>query len=407
MKNNKKLVVWGAGNMSDIFLENYCKELPEFIIDNDKSKAGMYFHGLLIKHPDEIDEWKNLHIIIASKADYTISNQLMDYGLEPIEDFKSYREFICDYISMKDVENVLKENLLSTEEIETFEFRVLNRMEYEKVYNSHKSFINYENILAGLLWEIPGKQGIYYGKCEVCNTESKMMIDFMFANGKRPAWRESVVCPECLCNSRMRFISQKVLKEYEKGMKVYMYERITNTYMKLANKIDNLVGSEYFGDSYVSGQMISGVEDINGNLLNEPIMHQNALNLSFENNSFDIMISCDVFEHVTDYEKAFSEAARCLKEGGKLIMTVPLYYNQDETEIRAIIDENGEIKHLMEPQYHGNPMSGQGSLAFQIFGWDIVDKLKKCGFKDSYAVAYYGVNKGYLGYLPVYFEAIK
>lgn len=47
--------------------------------------------------------------------------------------------------------------------------------------------------------------------------------------------------------------------------------------------------------------------------------------LPFNKNSFDFITSLDVLEHVYDTELIFSELARILKSGGKILITVPYY----------------------------------------------------------------------------------
>ncbi|MEO8286931.1 MAG: class I SAM-dependent methyltransferase [Chloroflexota bacterium] len=53
-----------------------------------------------------------------------------------------------------------------------------------------------------------------------------------------------------------------------------------------------------------------------------------ALNLPYEDNSFDIVLLFDVFEHVTDVGKAADEVARVLKPGGVFHCFVPCEGNR-------------------------------------------------------------------------------
>ncbi len=50
-----------------------------------------------------------------------------------------------------------------------------------------------------------------------------------------------------------------------------------------------------------------------------------ATALPLKENSFDAVLSFDVFEHIQDDKKAISECRRVLKKGGKLIFTVPAW----------------------------------------------------------------------------------
>jgi SAM-dependent methyltransferase len=51
-----------------------------------------------------------------------------------------------------------------------------------------------------------------------------------------------------------------------------------------------------------------------------------AYRVPFDSASFDFVFSCEVFEHVADYEAALSEIARVLKPGGISIHTFPARY---------------------------------------------------------------------------------
>ena len=49
----------------------------------------------------------------------------------------------------------------------------------------------------------------------------------------------------------------------------------------------------------------------------------NMLELPFKTDAFDCIICVDVIEHVEDDTRAIFEMCRCLKEGGKFVITVP------------------------------------------------------------------------------------
>lgn len=51
-----------------------------------------------------------------------------------------------------------------------------------------------------------------------------------------------------------------------------------------------------------------------------------ATNMTFANDSVNIVIGIEVFEHIPDLEKVFSEIARVLVPGGKCYMTVPFEF---------------------------------------------------------------------------------
>jgi SAM-dependent methyltransferase len=47
--------------------------------------------------------------------------------------------------------------------------------------------------------------------------------------------------------------------------------------------------------------------------------------LPYGDESFDLMVACDVIEHVADDGRVFDELSRVLKPGGRLIFSVPLH----------------------------------------------------------------------------------
>jgi len=75
--------------------------------------------------------------------------------------------------------------------------------------------------------------------------------------------------------------------------------------------------------------------------------------------------------------------------------------------VRARLDAKGEVEHLLPPEIHGNPISGEGSLCFQNFGWDILDTLRASGFSKASAHLYWAPWLGHLGLAMFIFSAQK
>lgn len=98
---------------------------------------------------------------------------------------------------------------------------------------------------------------------------------------------------------------------------------------------------------------------------------ENLEKMTFADNSFNLIITQDVLEHVLEPGRAFSEVARVLKKGGAHVFTVPYYY-WNQTLVRAEATEQG-INYLEEKDYHGNPVDPNGSLVVREWGYDITD----------------------------------
>lgn len=108
---------------------------------------------------------------------------------------------------------------------------------------------------------------------------------------------------------------------------------------------------------------------------------QDVQKLTYPDNSFDVCTCTEVFEHVANDVKGFSEIYRVLTEGGVFVFTVPLRNNTKTVERAVLV--NGKVEHLLEPEYHGDHLRGDGMvLCFRNYGTDIVDRVASVAFKD-------------------------
>lgn len=97
--------------------------------------------------------------------------------------------------------------------------------------------------------------------------------------------------------------------------------------------------------------------------------------MTFADNSFDLLITQDVLEHVLTPARAFQEIARTLKPGGAHIFTVPLYKGT-ETTVRAV-EHNGEVQYLQDKVFHSNPVNKNGSLVVTDWGDDLLQRIEE------------------------------
>jgi SAM-dependent methyltransferase len=97
--------------------------------------------------------------------------------------------------------------------------------------------------------------------------------------------------------------------------------------------------------------------------------------LTFNDSSIDILISSDVLEHVSDIQSAILETKRVLRAGGFHLFTVP---PKSKTVQRAKVIED-KIVHILEPEYHLDPLDQSGILVYWDFGLDAVELFKAGG----------------------------
>jgi len=271
---------------------------------------------------------------------------------------------------------------------ENLEYVLRNRAEYEDITRRHAELFFRDWLMHDTVLSLPREQIHFFpqhGYCDICQKE----VDFRLEN----IWgctTEGLGCSSCGLNMRLRYIFSKIRELYRLGHKVYISEEVTRFHAILKDQIPGLVGSEYDPASELKN-----------------VRHEDSTCLSFADDSFDLVLSNDVFEHVFDYRAAFREAYRVLKPGGQFLFHIPFHVERDETTVRAVLYENGEIQNLEPPVYHGNPISEQGALLINDFGWDILDDVSGCGFQDVHIKMRRDYEKGYLGALCFVFYAKK
>ena len=121
-----------------------------------------------------------------------------------------------------------------------------------------------------------------------------------------------------------------------------------------------------------------------------PTTHQDLQRISFRDESLDMVISAEVFEHVPDPYRAHREIFRVLAPGGSHVFTVPADINPAANDTRlSMIDGEGKLWHRdsvtgfdKPPLYHGDPMHPKdGILVFTIFGArQMLERLCAIGF---------------------------
>lgn len=131
---------------------------------------------------------------------------------------------------------------------------------------------------------------------------------------------------------------------------------------RLARECRGYIGSHYY-------------DDVPRGQTKDFFQSEDLQALTFADQSLDLHVHLDVMEHVNRPDKCLHEMARTLKIGGMAIFTTPIYQERTSTQRRAIYFEDG-VEHLAEPEYHGNPISGEGALVTFHFGQDISDLMR-------------------------------
>lgn len=260
---------------------------------------------------------------------------------------------------------LLKEYLIPEEYRNRIDIVLRSKAEFQDAYGKYVFLRRFELFLNEV--NDNASDFIFPCKCEVCGKIQNMVLGNMKLKieGKiYPNWRESLICPECACNNHIRFWIGKIRKEYREGMKVLLYEYGSSLYLYTKHYVRDVVACECDSNKKPLNQK----DDLK--------MYQDPCKLDYPSNYFSLVIVNDLWEKIENVDIALKEAARVVKKDGKLIFT-------------TVFNANSEVS-----------IPG-------IFGWDILDRLKNFGFRDAYVKADFSIEEGYLGYLPMYFEAVK
>lgn len=196
-------------------------------------------------------------------------------------------------------------------------------------------------------------------------------------------WRESGACSVCGAITRTRMAAEWFHRAAQ-GMdspRVYITEQLTPLYKALRPAFAELAGSEYTPDLQARAAATRRLASFLGDQ-QAAIQHEDVCDLSFADQSLDLIGSFDVLEHVPDYVRALREFRRVLRDGGQLLLTAPFLNASSTTLTRASVD--GEtIIHYEPPEFHGNPtIPGDGVLCFYHFGWDLLEALRSAGLRS-------------------------
>jgi hypothetical protein len=222
----------------------------------------------------------------------------------------------------------------------------------------------------------------FRGLCSICGSKGE------FAPRPGHSTREGFACPNCRAALRWRDQASIILDEFSKGRSISLpnlvasgrlndktiYEpALHGPFVNAFKKLPRYVRSYYWPERAL------GDTDANG------IRNEDITKLTFADNSFDLVLTSDVLEHVYDFRAAFAEVLRVLKPGGIHVFSIPNAWPfPDATEARVeVID--GVEHHIKPAQYH---RSGDGTpcIVYTDFGADLIDIIDAKGRSRTQAV---------------------
>ncbi|MEM7186349.1 MAG: methyltransferase domain-containing protein [Bacteroidota bacterium] len=198
------------------------------------------------------------------------------------------------------------------------------------------------------------------GYCPCCEQE------VLFVS--RHQWlRDFFQCSNCGSIPRERALMLTIKDKYPNWEDLTIHESSPGNRghsLLLRSRVSDYTETQFFTSAPL-GSMVNGVR-------NENLEEQ-----TFEDSTFDLVVTSDVMEHVYHPEKAFKEIDRTLKAGGAHIFSVPIINRHQPTQRWATLGDDGQPNFLFEPEWHGNPIDDKGSPVTMHWGFDIVDFIRE------------------------------
>jgi SAM-dependent methyltransferase len=211
------------------------------------------------------------------------------------------------------------------------------------------------------------------GRCAVCGTEGRLVRNSWVLSGElrrrygaELADRESRFCEHCGCSLRVRRIAEVLVGLYGAG----------------AATLAELVREDGFRALRIAeinsvGRMHPYLAEAPG-LVHVEYPEEDIQALSWDDETFDLVLTSETLEHVPDPRLALRETRRVLRPGGRHVFTVPVDQSVAVTRSRE----------GLEPEHHGR---GGGPFALVTrkadmlvhtdFGLDLPDVVRAEGFE--------------------------
>lgn len=215
----------------------------------------------------------------------------------------------------------------------------------------------------------------FHGLCTICGHKG------VFQRGDQRSLRESYPCPNCRFTTRWRDQAAVILDEFGRGQALSIDQLVARGFLRDVSIFEPALrgpfvarfkGLDHYVRSYFRPDLPLGA------VADDGVRNEDLTRLTFKAESFDLILSSDVMEHLPGIESAFSETLRVLRPGGMHVFTIPNDFPfPDRTEPRVRV-ENGTEIHLKPERYH-NAGDGTKCLVYTDYGADLSDMIRSLG----------------------------
>lgn len=227
------------------------------------------------------------------------------------------------------------------------------------------------------------------GHCPICEADAEFTA--------RADWyRDHLLCSGCGSIPRERALALVLSRHFADWRKLAIHESSPGNRgisPKMRRECPGYVASQFFPGEPL-GAVVKGSR-------NENLEAQ-----TFSDQSFDVVVTLDVMEHVNMPDLVAREVARTLKPGGAYLFTVPTFKGGVKSERRSFYRQDGSVEHYAEPEFHGNPVSDAGSLVTFHYGYDLAEKIYQWSGLDVEVSRFHDHHFGIVGeFTEVYLAA--
>jgi SAM-dependent methyltransferase len=203
--------------------------------------------------------------------------------------------------------------------------------------------------------------------CPICDARRL----YIQTNRGKLVGRRCIVCSGTLCHQATYSVIQDLFgKDLRRLTSAYELSAHGALYRALRRK-SRACGFKFtcseFLDEWTPGHTYNGVRC------------ENVEALTFPDNTFDLVTSTGMFEHVENDAQGYREICRVLKPGGYTVFSVP-FQALTNTLVHAVRRPDGSIEHLVPARYHSDPFRGENAVfVWRSYGPDIIDNLAGAG----------------------------
>jgi SAM-dependent methyltransferase len=195
------------------------------------------------------------------------------------------------------------------------------------------------------------------GRCPICAGPTVFV--------RADAWlRDFYFCGRCWSIPRQRALVHvlEALVPHWRALRIHEFAPSGPASEKLAREAPDYTGSHFWPNVPLGAERDGWrCEDLE--------------RLTLPDESLELVVTQDVFEHVLGPERAFAEIGRVLRPGGAHVFTVP-WYAPTPTRVRARGPLEA-IRHLAPPEYHGDPVDTGGALVATEWGPELLDVIRE------------------------------